>query len=264
MRPQLLIPALVLLLGVAAHADTWNKTYNVSGTPTLYVKAGDGNLHVTSGDSKRIAITVMTEGYRLAPGAVTIEESQAGDSVRLEVRVPHQHVVVFGWDHRRIDIQITVPRQASLDLNTNDGRIEASRVAGELRFHTGDGSMDLHDLEGSLLASSGDGHINADGRFDALDIHTGDGHVVVDARRGSRIGSDWRVKSGDGSVRLRLPEGFGAELDAASGDGSIDVDFPVTIYGGRVKRSRVHGKINGGGGILEVRTGDGSIHIDRL
>lgn len=263
MRPQLLVLALALTFGVAAHADTWNKTYNVTGTPNLYVKAGDGNLHVTSADVKTIAITVTTEGYRLAPDAVTIDESQSGDDVRLELHVPH-HVMVFGWDHRRIDIQITVPRNAALDLNTNDGHIQADRVAGNLRFHTGDGSMELHDLDGNLSAYSGDGHINADGRFDALDIHTGDGHVQIDARRGSRTATDWRVKSGDGSVRLRLPDDFGAELDAASGDGSINVDFPVTIYGGRWKRSSIHGKLNGGGGVLEVRTGDGSIHINRL
>lgn len=264
MRPQLLVLALALTLGSAAHADTWNKTYNVTGTPNLYVKAGDGNLHVTSSDVKAIAITVTTEGYRIAPDGVTIEESQMGDSVRLQVHVPHQHLVVFGWDHRRIDVQITVPRQATLDLNTSDGRIEAFGVAGDLRFHTGDGSLELHGLDGALQASSGDGHINADGRFDALDIHTGDGHIDIDARRGSRTASYWRLKSGDGSVRLRLPDGFGAELDVATGDGSVNVDFPVTVYGGRIQRSHIHGKLNGGGGILEVRTGDGSIHINRL
>jgi hypothetical protein len=263
MRPQLLVLVLALA-ATAAHADTWNKTYNVSGTPSLYVKAGDGSLRVTSSDAKTIAITVTTEGYRLAPDAVTIDESQSGDSVRLELHVPHGHLLTFGWDHRRIQIDITVPRTAALDLNTSDGHIEAFRVAGDLRFHTGDGSIDLHDLDGALLASSGDGHINADGRFDALDIHTGDGHVEVDARRGSRVSRDWRLKSGDGSVRLRLPDDFGADLDAASGDGSIKVDFPVTVEGGRIRRSRIHGKLNGGGGLLEIRTGDGSIHIDRL
>src|SRR4051812_1206357 len=40
MRTKLLV--ILLALAAAAHADTWNKRYAVTGEPRLYVKAGDG------------------------------------------------------------------------------------------------------------------------------------------------------------------------------------------------------------------------------
>ena len=42
-----------------------------------------------------------------------------------------------------------------------------------------------------------------------------------------------------------------------TGDGQVSVDLPVTVSG-PVKRSHVRGTLNGGGGSLTVRTGDGA------
>jgi DUF4097 and DUF4098 domain-containing protein YvlB len=261
MRLHLLIA--VLAVATAAHADTWNKTYNVSGAPTVYVKAGDGNLHVRSADTKQVRIVVTTEGYRLGNDEVTVDESQSGDSIRVELRVPHRHFSI-GWSNRRIDIDLTVPKQAALDLNTTDGNIDAAWVAGDLRFHSGDGNLELHNLDGSLLANTGDGHIRADGRFDRVDLRSGDGRVELEAQSGSRTTMGWHLKSGDGRISVRLPQDFAADLDASTGDGSIDIEFPLTMEGGMKHNNRVYGKINGGGGMLDVHSGDGSIRIERL
>ena len=75
--------------------------------------------------------------------------------------------------------------------------------------------------------------------------------------------SAWRIRTGDGSVTLRLPENFTADLDAHTGDGKITVDFPVTASGS-LGRSELRGKLNGGGQTLVVRTGDGPIRLHRL
>ena len=60
--------------------------------------------------------------------------------------------------------------------------------------------------------------------------------------------------------------GFGSreELDdgqrVASGDGHIDLDLPVSTQG-KIRENDVHGKLNGGGNLLTIHTGDGSIHL---
>src|SRR4051812_13514525 len=261
MRTKLLV--ILLALAAAAHADTWNQRYAVTGEPRLYIKAGDGNIRVSSSDATEIVVRVTTVGYRLAPDDVTIDESQSGSEVRVVLRLPHWDGVGTGWRSRRIDVDVTVPRHATLDLNTSDGNIVASRLNGDMRFHTGDGNMDLQDLDGSLVASSGDGNMRVAGRFDGLDLQSGDGRIDAAVSRGSRISSTWRLRSGDGNVTLRLAEDIGADLDASTGDGSVNVDFPITTQG-RIRESRIHGRLNGGGGILEVHTGDGSIHVSRL
>lgn len=261
MRAKLLL--VILALATAAYGDTWNKLYRVSGEPSLYLKAGDGHVRVTSSDAPEITVRVITDGYRIADDEVTIDESQAGSSVRVTVRVPRRLQFCIGYCHHRIDIDVTVPRRANLELHTDDGNISVTRVGGTLRCHTGDGHMQLHGLEGSLVASSGDGNISADGRFEQLDLSSGDGRIVAEAGRGSRVASSWRLRSGDGNITLRLPEGFAADLDATTGDGTVDVDFPITVDG-RVRESRVRGRLNGGGGLLNLHTGDGRIRVGRL
>ncbi len=72
--------------------------------------------------------------------------------------------------------------------------------------------------------------------------------------------SDWSIRSGDGNVRLLLPEGFAATLDLGTGDGNIDSEQPVTTEGSSSKKHML-GKLNGGGYRLRIQTGDGDINI---
>jgi len=40
------------------------------------------------------------------------------------------------------------------------------------------------------------------------------------------------------------------------------LDMPLAVEG-RLEKKIVHGKLNGGGKLLTVHTGDGSIHVQR-
>lgn len=63
---------------------------------------------------------------------------------------------------------------------------------------------------------------------------------------------------------LEVPEGFSGELDAHTGGGSIRVhDIPISNVSGRVSRSTVRGRLGDGGHAVRVRTGDGSITLNR-
>ena len=67
--------------------------------------------------------------------------------------------------------------------------------------------------------------------------------------------------SGDGSMELLLPADFAADLDAHAGDGAISLGMPVVVSGA-LSRSRIQGALNGGGPLLRLWSGDGSIQID--
>jgi len=75
--------------------------------------------------------------------------------------------------------------------------------------------------------------------------------------------ADWRVETGDGSVRLNLPRNLPADLELRTGDGGIRMNLPVSVTG-KQSENEVHGKLNGGGRLLTVRTGDGSITVSPL
>ncbi len=247
----------VFVLSALAAADEWNKTYQLTGTPDLHVSAGDGNIRVVTADAREIRAAVYTQGWRIGPGNVRIDENQTGNRVEILIHVPSVH---FSFGNRSLRVELTVPRQANLDLQTSDGDINADSVKGELRFNTGDGNIDAQGLDGTLRAGSGDGEIRLAGRFDVLDLHTGDGNVDARVLAGSRMASSWLVRTGDGDLVLRLPENFAADLDVHTGDGHISVDLPVTTSGS-VGGNRFRGKLNGGTELLQLRSGDGNINI---
>jgi len=53
---------------------------------------------------------------------------------------------------------------------------------------------------------------------------------------------------------------YRADVDLHTSDGHIDLDIPVTTDG-KLRENEVRGKINGGGSLMTIRTGDGSIHL---
>ena len=246
----------------AAFAEEWNKTFAVSGRPELRVDTNDGDVSVRTADVKQIEARVSTVGWKIGPSDVRVSDHQTGDRVELEVRIPRRHFNL-DWGRRSVKIELQVPRETRADIHTDDGNISAEGLRGETRLHTRDGRIEANALDGALEARSGDGRINIRGRLDLLNVRTGDGSIEAEVAPGSKMASSWRVESGDGHVRLRLPEGFAADLDAHTGDGRITVDFPVTVSG-TLGQSDVRGKMNGGGPTLSVRTGDGSIRLERL
>ena len=96
-----------------------------------------------------------------------------------------------------------------------------------------------------------------------MDLHSGDGHINFTAQPGSKMDRGWLIHTGDGRVEAKLPSDFSAELYAHTGDGHISTEFPVTVSGS-MDRGRMRGKLNGGGELLEISTGDGSIHVGKL
>jgi len=246
-------------IALPARAEQWSKTYNISGRPDLRVETSDANIRVDTWDQKTIDATVISTRYKIGEGGLQIEEHQNGDTVEINVRYPH-HGITFDIGNHRVDINIHMPREGKVDLHTGDGKIDVSNFKGEMYLRSGDGSQTIQAVDGKLRANTGDGHINADGRFDELDVKTGDGHVEVRAGAGSTLGSEWRLETGDGNVTLEIPGDLAADVSLHTGDGHIDLDMPIMTEG-KLKQNEIRGKLNGGGKLMTIHTGDGSIRL---
>jgi Putative adhesin len=262
----------------SAHAEEWTKSYTVSGRARVHVDSNDGSVRVTTGDSKQVEFRVIYNGYTVDKNLV-ITSNQNGDQVEVSARV--RNGFSFGWgNHHSVRIEVHMPRNADLNVDTGDGSVESDAITGnldihtgdghirvdgakgEIRLRTGDGSIEGRELDGQLEATSGDGHITVEGRFDALNIKTGDGSVTARANPGSKLANGWNVHTGDGSVTMSLPGDLQANIDASTNDGRISLGIPVTVEG-TFSTSQIHGKMNGGGAPLTIHTGDGSIHLSK-
>ncbi len=281
-----------------ASADEWTKKYSVETTPRVQVKTSDANIRVTAVEGKTVDARVTTQGWKIGGDGITITDRQNGDTIEIELRFPRKWFQM-NWGTRRVDIEIKVPMEANLDLHTGDGNVEIQGVRGEIALQSGDGKLNLSQLQGRLRASTGDGNIEMrnvsgdvtlntgdgridatgmdgalraetgdgririNGRFDVLDIRTGDGGIEAAATEGSKAESNWTLKTGDGDLTLRIPENISADVELHTSDGHIDLNMPVTVSG-RTGEREIRGRLNGGGRLLSLKTGDGSIRLEKL
>jgi Putative adhesin len=258
----LAVLGLALGLVASARADEWSKTFQVTGKPELAIQTSDANIHVDTWDQNTIAAHVTTENQKIGDGGIKIIEHQSGDSVDIEVRFPHE-VGLFNLGHHRVEIDVHMPREGRVNLHTGDGSIQLSHLKGDMQMLSGDGHLEIDEVEGTLRAHTGDGYIRAVGRFEALDATTGDGRIDARVLSGSTMASSWKLRTGDGSVALQLPEEFKADVDLHTGDGHITLDLPFAVEG-KLGSTEIRGKLNGGGNLLTIHTGDGSIQLQKL
>jgi DUF4097 and DUF4098 domain-containing protein YvlB len=259
-RPKARILLLALLaLSLPAAAEEWTKSFSVGNNPSLRVDTNDATIEVTRGASNTISARVIAEGYSIGGSGVRVTDRQDADKVDLQVHIPNQFGFHFNM-HQSVRVQVQVPSTVALDLHSGDGHILVNGIRGQARLDTGDGHITVQDFTGRLSGHTGDGHMEIDGSFSDLDLRTGDGHIDLTVHPGSKMNSSWTIHTSDGRVNARLPEDLAAEIYAHTGDGRITLDFPVTISGS-IEHTRIRGKLNGGGPLLEITTGDGSIRI---
>ena len=256
-----LLALALCVFAATATAEDWSRQFPVTGTPELRVETDDANVFLHAGSGGMVEARVTTHGWTIGSNGVKVNARQNGDRIEIEVRVP-QHD--WGLGNRSVRVDLRVPTQVKAEVRTGDGNVVAQGLKGEFRFNTGDGAIEAESLDGALTARTGDGKLTARGRFDLLDFHTGDGAVFATANPGSKPAAPWRIETGDGDVTLRVPEGFAAEVDASTGDGEISVHLPITSTGFRSGEHSFRGRLNGGGPSLRIRTGDGSIRLERL
>jgi Toastrack DUF4097 len=268
-----------MLVAPAVRADEVAKTFTVSGHARVRVQTDDGAVRVSTGDIKQVEIRVEYTGYKLDRD-LQVSTSQNGDSVEVIAKTHGGNWFNFGVRHSSLRVEVHMPKDADLEVTTGDGSVEADSINGNLdvrtgdghitvqgahgniRLHTGDGHIEGRALDGRADITTGDGHVNVEGRFDALTIRTGDGSVTARAGKGSTVAAPWNIHTGDGSVDLDLPGEMQASLDASTHDGRISLGIPVTVEG-TFSSTKIMGKMNGGGQAIVVRTGDGSIHLNK-
>jgi hypothetical protein len=262
------------------------KRFTVTGDPQLQLKTFDGSIRLKSWDRKEVLVEIERRGPDEATAkAYVVNASQDGNKIVVDVPRPDSqgnvvHIGSFG--SHSVSLIVTAPRRMTLDARSGDGSIEAddlagtidirtgdgsiriSRIDGVLKARTGDGSMQISDATGRVEAESGDGSINVDGKFELLDLKSGDGSVHVRATDGSVVKSDWSISTGDGSIAVDLPATIDAELDAHSNDGSVNANgFSGLESSQKDDSGSLRGRLGKGGRSLRVRSGDGSIAINR-
>ncbi len=137
--------------------------------------------------------------HRLDQPTNAVEATQENNVVRVKGGL---------WD--RLDIQIKVPKQTTLDLKTMNGSISVEGISGEMTIDAMNGHINVQDASGPVVAHSMNGRIVAS-------------MTQVSAAKASSFSSM------NGSIEVTLPADLKARLKMKTDHGEIYTDFDVKV-----------------------------------
>ncbi|HZL69197.1 MAG TPA: DUF4097 family beta strand repeat-containing protein [Candidatus Limnocylindrales bacterium] len=290
----------LLLAPVLLHARAeghFDRTLQVSGTVSLDVTTGSGDVTIKAGGTDKVVVhgTVHSNNdwFSNAENAVHTVESnppiqQNGSSIRIGYDLPEDV-----RRHVSISYQITVPADATVQAHSGSGSLGVEGVRAEVQAQTGSGEIRVRDVGGRSRVQTGSGGIRAENVAAPFYAHTGSGDIEAEltgsgdvdvqtgsggirlrgvkgglcARSGSgdltadgSVGSPWSLQTGSGSIRLAVGTGNGFNLDVHTSSGSIHSDLPITVQGS-LGRHELKGTVRGGGPEVEVSSGSGDVDI---
>jgi DUF4097 and DUF4098 domain-containing protein YvlB len=230
-------------LGAAQFSTREEKKFAVTGTPQVELTTFDGSIEVRGWDKPEVLVEIEKRGNnQAAVDKIQVKATQHGNTVTVDIpKIASTTHIMFGQSPSA-SLIVSVPMQSVLKLDSGDGSVTITRVNGKINIHTGDGSVHVTEAKGDLFVRTGDGSIQAaeiDGHVDvetrdgsitiegvlrAVRADSGDGSIKLTARKGSAMDADWAATTGDGSIDVRVPDGFGAEVDAKSRDGRVRID----------------------------------------
>ena len=274
------------------------KTFKVAGLPEIDLETFDGAIEIHSWDKPEVEVEIEKRAMdQSLIDQIKVEATQQGDQIVLKVTGPSRTdfggVTIGVHISPTARLRVVVPRASNLVarsgdgsiraeaidgtivLNTADGSVTATRLSGDVQVRSGDGSIRLDKVSGKLDLETDDGSIGFEGKPSLLRLKTGDGSVRAQIDVDTVMTDNWDLTTGDGSITLTLPSAFNAELDAETSEGSVRSSHPMLGGEGDERRSGEGGderrerrrvmrtSMGDGGKTLRLRTGDGTIRIDR-
>lgn len=283
-----------------AAEGSFDRTLQVSGAVMMHLKTGSGTIIVRpgSGNTVHVHARIVSHGWLgLGGGEDRVAELQKNPPVEQTgniIRIGYLHDEDM-FDNVSIDYTVETPADTTLESSTGSGSQQISGLKGAVRLHSGSGTIRVSNLGAELTAETGSGGVEATDIAGPMTLSAGSGHIrasqtapgSVSARTGSggitlehvkgslRVSSGsghitisgepssyWRIHTGSGGMDLMLPSGTNFDLDARTGSGGINTDFPVTMQGS-FDRRHVRGRVGNGGPNLDLESGSGGIRITK-
>jgi DUF4097 and DUF4098 domain-containing protein YvlB len=226
--------------------DEWNKSYTVAAGGRFEVRNTNGTVTIEQGTddstvevrAERVAKASSDEAAQAVLKQLEIREDVTPDAVRLETKAPQGS----GRDNHEIRYFIKVPKSIKVEARTTNGGVRLNGIANE------------------VTATSVNGGIKGDGLSGHIEANTTNGGVEIGLASVSDGGV--RLETVNGGVQLQLPRTAKADISARVVNGGVRVDEDLGFEQiGETSRRRREGRLNGGGGRIELSTTNGGIRI---
>ena len=225
----------------SVYCDVREQTLN-GANPLDVDTGGNGGITVRGADRADVFMRARivahadseAEARRIAT-AVRIDT--AGGTIRVEGPRNDRDT---SWS---ANIELQVPRNAILTLNTRNGGISISDFSGQAKLQTTNGGVSLNNVNGNIRGETRNGGLTINLTGDHWD------------------GQGLDIETRNGGINMTMPEHYSAELETATVNGRISIDFPVTVQG-RIGRELTT-TLGSGGAKIKAITTNGGVTIRR-
>jgi DUF4097 and DUF4098 domain-containing protein YvlB len=173
----------------------------------------------------------------------------------------------FAAENIKGNIQVkTTSGDASL-INVSGGSLNFDGTSGDLSLETGtftnikstttSGDISLHNASGNLIASSSSGDLNIVLNRGSVQAGSSSGDQNLEIKNPKDF---IRTSAGSGDIRIKVPSNIGADVNLRGS--SVSMSSKSKFVGDFTKDRSAVGKWNGGGLIIDVKTGSGDINLD--
>jgi hypothetical protein len=143
-----------------------------------------------------------------------------------------------------VSYEIFVPQTGDLNLKTNNGGITISDVRGQIHFDANNGGVHLKRVVGDVSGA------------------TVNGGIQVELAGTIWDGRQMELSPRNGGVTVAMPAQYSARIQAETGMGRIQSDFPLPQnVSGRSRQ--LDFSLGSGGPPIHITTGNGSIRLKR-
>lgn len=227
---------------LVGNCEIREQTLALSGGAIAIDGRQNGGVNVKGWDQNQVLVRA-----RVQTGAPNAGEAEA---LSRQIRIETSGAKIFasGPESRKdynwnVSYEVFVPRRADLSIETHNGGIAIADVNGRIDFTALNGGVVLRRVGGAVRGS------------------TTNGGLVIELTGDRWDGDSLDVSTTNGGVILSVPENYSAYLQTGTVNGSVNVDFPVTVQGRINKQIALN--LGSGGAPVKAMTTNGGVHLKR-
>jgi hypothetical protein len=230
----------------------WQGSLKAGQTLEIVNRNGDIEASIASGDGARVEGTRRGNDNDREPFIEVVEYSDAVTicAVYAKVKEPGRchrggvssESISWGGHRAKITFNVQVPHGVRFNALTTNGSVHGRNLESVVNAATTNGNVEVSTSEWASAKTTNGG----------LRVSMGN----------AKWSGELELKTTNGSVDVTLPSSAEFSVDAATTNGGIHSDFPITVHG-RFSSKDLSGTVGGGGRDLKVATTNGGIELKK-
>lgn len=243
---------------VGDERETERRTYDVDAGTELRVRNRDGSITVEGSDGDAVELEVTRQGPTSdAVDAVSVTATESDGELRVET----ERADAEAAENVVVTLAIQCPPDVPVArLETTNGSIEATDVAGDPELESTNGRLTARRVDGTVSLTTSNAAITAREIGGLAGASTTNGAIDVDV---PALDGDVAIETSSGAIDAALAPGLDVTLSATTSNGSVDVEG-LDLSDATRSGSSVSGTLGDGTHALSLETERASITLRTL